>query len=203
MLIRYSIYLSTAYSIYLSIYRRRRRRERALSNLPALRVQIPQVSQGMAKGMSQMLVGKQIDLVPHTGIVVFGKEYYFGSGPLVCDNPGKSVPVPVAQTMILGETSKTSCDLEEYIDSVLALEHNEQNYNLLNHNCNHYANDVAKFLLDGKGLPDHIVNFGQDALSTPQGQQLRDMIEGMDRNMRQGGGGSSLNPFGNNAPGGN
>ena len=113
------------------------------------------------------------------------------------------MPVPVAQTMILGETSKTSYDLEAYINSVLALEHNEQNYNLLNHNCNHYANDVAKFLLDGKGLPDHIVNFGQDALSTPQGQQLRDMIEGMDRNMRQSGGGSRMNPFGNNAPGGN
>lgn len=161
------------------------------------------VSQGMAKGMSQMLVGKQIDLIPHTGIVVFGKEYYFGSGPLICDNPGKSVPVPVAQTLILGETSKTSYELEAYIVSVLALEHNEQNYNLLNHNCNHYANDVAKFLLDGTGLPDHIVNFGQDALSTPQGQQLRNMIEGMDRNMRQGGGGSSMNPFGNSSPGGN
>jgi len=158
------------------------------------------VTQGMAKGMSQLLVGKQIDLVPHTGIVVFGREYYFGSGPLICDNPGKSVPVPVAQTMVLGETRKTRDELEAYINSVLALEHCEQNYNLLNHNCNHYANDVAKFLLEGKGLPDHIVNFGQDALSTPQGQQLRGMIEGMERNMRQGAGGSGLNPFGNNMP---
>merc|ERR1712194_892970 len=97
---------------------------------------------------------------------------------------------------VLGDTSKTRQELESYINSVLALEHTEQNYNLLNHNCNHFANDVAKFLLDGKGLPDSIVNFGQDALSTPQGQQLRGMIEGMERNMRQGGGGSGLNPFG-------
>merc|ERR1711920_844978 len=84
------------------------------------------VTQGMAKGMSQMLVGKQIDLVPHTGIVVFGKEYYFGSGPLVCENPGQSVPVPVAQTMVLGETRKSRQELESYINSVLALEHTEQ-----------------------------------------------------------------------------
>merc|ERR1711957_72945 len=114
--------------------------------------------------MSQMLVGKQIDLVPHTGIVVFGKEYFFGSGPQICNSPGQSVPVPVAQTLIIGETNKSQQELEAHINRVLAIEHSEQNYNLLNHNCNHYANDVAKFLLDGKGLPDNIVNFGQDAL---------------------------------------
>merc|ERR1711948_147745 len=103
--------------------------------------------------------------------------------------------VPVAQTLVLGETSKTREELESHINRVLALEHTEQNYNLLDHNCNHFANDVAKFLLGGQGLPDCIVNFGQDALSTPQGQQLRGMIEGMERNMRQGSGGSGLNPF--------
>lgn len=155
------------------------------------------ITQGMAKSMSMMLVGQQLDLVPHTGIVIFGREYFFGGGPSICDNPGKSVPVPVAQTLVLGETTKTREELEAYINGVLSLEHTEQNYSLLNHNCNHYANDVAKFLLNGKGLPDIIVNFGQVALSTPQAQQLRGMIEGMDRNMRSSSGGSSLNPFGN------
>merc|ERR1712154_383339 len=62
------------------------------------------VTQGMAKSMSMMLVGKQLDLVPHTGIVVFGREYYFGSGPQISDQPGASVPVPVAQKLVLGET---------------------------------------------------------------------------------------------------
>jgi len=154
------------------------------------------VSQGMAKGMSQMLLGQQIDWVPHTGIVVFGREYFFGSGPCVSDNPGHSVPVPVVQTFVLGETKRNRAELEAHISSTLALEHSEQNYNLLTHNCNHFANDVAKFLLDGRGLPDHIVDFGQHALSTPQGQQLRQTIEGMERNMRQQSGGSGLNPFG-------
>jgi len=171
--------------------------------LTALTVQayVYDVTQGMAKGMSQMLVGKQIDCVPHTGIVVFGREYFFGGGPSVSDNPGKSVPVPVVETMVLGETGKTRQELEAHINNVLALEHNESNYNLLNHNCNHYASDVTKFLLDGKGLPDRIVNFGQDALDTPQGQQLRVMIEGMERNMRQSAGGSGMNPFGSNTSG--
>jgi len=151
------------------------------------------ITQGMAAQMSLPLIGKKIDLVPHTGIAVFGKEYFFGGGPQI-GIPGQSVPVPVAQVLELGETSKTCEELEAYIRNVLALQHTEQNYDLLKHNCNHYADDVAKFLLDGKGLPSSIVNVAEEALSTPQGQSLRVMIENMERSMRSGG--ASMNPFG-------
>lgn len=34
----------------------------------------------MAKGMSQMFLGKQIEGVWHTSIVVYGTEYFFGGG---------------------------------------------------------------------------------------------------------------------------
>ncbi|OLP89264.1 Desumoylating isopeptidase 1 [Symbiodinium microadriaticum] len=140
--------------------------------------------------------GKKIDYIPHTGIAVFGKEYFFGGGPQV-GIPGQSVPVPVTQVLELGETQKTCEELEAYIRNVLSLEHNEQNYDLLRHNCNHYADDVAKFLLDGTGLPASIVNVAEEALSTPQGQALKVMIENMERSMRSGGNSSSLNPFSN------
>mmetsp|Transcript_35363 Transcript_35363/g.97601 ORF Transcript_35363/g.97601 Transcript_35363/m.97601 type:complete len:424 (-) Transcript_35363:1-1272(-) len=155
------------------------------------------ITQGMAAQMSMALVGKQIDIVPHTGIVVFGKEYFFGDGPQVGE-PGKTVPIKVSQILDLGETEKTSQELEAHIRSALAIEHTPSNYNLLSHNCNHYANDVAKFLLKGKGIPDNIVNVANEALSTPQGQQLRVMIEGMERSMRAdtSAGGTSFNPFG-------
>jgi hypothetical protein len=155
------------------------------------------ITQGMARQMSMAFIGKQIDIIPHTGIVVFGKEYFFGSGPCI-GPPGASIPVPTSQILDLGETSKTCDELEAYINSCLAAEHSAENYNLLSHNCNHYADAVAKFLLDGKGLPPSIVNIAEEALSTPQGQSLRVMIEGMERSMRQNmGGGSALNPFGN------
>lgn len=136
------------------------------------------------------------DIVPHTGIAVFGKEYFFGGGPQT-GIPGQSVPVPVAQVLELGETSKTCEELEAYIRDVLSIQHTEQNYDLLKHNCNHYADDVAKFLLDGKGLPSGIVNVAEEALSTPQGQTLKVMIENMERSMRSGG--ASMNPFGSQA----
>jgi len=166
--------------------------------MPKVQAYVYDVTQGMASRMSVALVGKQIDIIPHTGIVVFGKEYFFGSGPCI-GVPGQSIPVATSQILDLGETSKTCEELEAYIQAVLAPEHTAENYNLLSHNCNHYADAVAKFLLDGQGIPSWIVNIAEEALSTPQGQSLRAMIETMERSMRSnaGGGGSALNPFGN------
>jgi desumoylating isopeptidase 1 len=34
----------------------------------------------MAKQFSRALIGREIEGVWHTGIVVYGKEYYFGGG---------------------------------------------------------------------------------------------------------------------------
>mmetsp|Transcript_96791 Transcript_96791/g.216873 ORF Transcript_96791/g.216873 Transcript_96791/m.216873 type:complete len:405 (-) Transcript_96791:72-1286(-) len=164
--------------------------------MPKVQAYVYDITQGMASRMSVALIGKQIDIIPHTGIVVFGKEYFFGSGPCI-GAPGQSVPVPTSQILDLGETAKTCEELEAYINSVLALEHTSEKYNLLSHNCNHYADAVAKFLLDGTGLPSWIVNIAEEALSTPQGQSLRVMIETMEKSMRSNmGGGSAMNPFG-------
>jgi len=167
-----------------------------LLRMPKVQAYVYDISNGMAAQMSPMLLGKKIDLIPHTGIVVFGKEYFFGSGPCVGE-PGKTVPVSVSQVLDLGETGKVSEELEAFIDSSLACEYTPENYNLLSHNCNHYADAISKFLLDGVGLPASIVNVADEALSTPQGQSLRVMIESMEKDMRSNmGGASAMNPFG-------
>lgn len=38
------------------------------------------ISNGMAKSFSPMLIGKVIEGVWHTGLVVYGKEYFYGGG---------------------------------------------------------------------------------------------------------------------------
>lgn len=163
------------------------------------------ITQGFAKQMSMALLGKQVDYIPHTGVVVFGKEYFFGSGPCIGE-PGKTVPCQPHHILELGETSKSCEELEAYISSTLASQYTPEQYNLCTHNCNHYADAVAKFLLgDDKGLPHEVVNIADVALSTPQGQNIRAMIENMESSMRnQMGGTSAFNPYGNvgAAPGG-
>ncbi|MGB1593038.1 MAG: hypothetical protein ACPIOQ_09825, partial [Promethearchaeia archaeon] len=47
------------------------------------------LSNGLAKTMSQSFLGKQIDGVWHTGVVVFGKEFFFGGG-IQHDEPGRT-----------------------------------------------------------------------------------------------------------------
>lgn len=43
-------------------------------------IYIYDLSNGMAKSMSPFLLGKTIDAIYHTGLVVYGTEYYFGGG---------------------------------------------------------------------------------------------------------------------------
>ena len=61
------------------------------------------ITQGMAKGMSMMLLGHQVDLVYHTSLVVYGREYFFGGG--ICQMDPKQTPYgkPVEEHHI-GET---------------------------------------------------------------------------------------------------
>jgi len=44
------------------------------------------LSNGMAKQFSQSLIGKTIDGIWHTGIVIYETEYYFGGG-ILTDRP--------------------------------------------------------------------------------------------------------------------
>ena len=48
------------------------------------------ITMGIAKGMSMMLVGQQIDAVYHTSVIVYGREYFYGGG--ICNTLPKQTP---------------------------------------------------------------------------------------------------------------
>ena len=50
-----------------------------------VRLAVYDLSQGMAKQFSMGFLGKQIDGIWHTGIIIWGKEYFFGGGIQVCE----------------------------------------------------------------------------------------------------------------------
>ena len=136
------------------------------------------LTQGMAKTMSRGLIGKQIEGVWHTGVCVFGKEYFYGGG--ICVGEPKKTPYgyPVKE-IDFGYTTKTEEDLKNYIKSI-----NNQftvnTYDVLNHNCNHFT-DAALFFLVGKHLPNSILKQHEEILNTPLGQFVRPLLENMSR----------------------
>ena len=45
-----------------------------------VKLHVYDLSKGMAAQFSRQLIGKYIEGIWHTGIVVYGKEFYFGGG---------------------------------------------------------------------------------------------------------------------------
>ena len=122
------------------------------------------------------IVGKQVDIIPHTGVVLNGKEYFFGGGICVCP-AGQAMALPVCEVIQVGVTTKTEAELEGFL-SANNHRFTVSTYNLLTWNCNHFSNEVVKFLTDGAAfVPDRIVNVAQEALSAPQGAAMRAMLE--------------------------
>jgi PPPDE putative peptidase domain len=57
-------------------------RARDFQNMAPFKVQLAlyDLSRGMARSMSYALLGKQVDGIWHTGIIVYGKEHFFSGG---------------------------------------------------------------------------------------------------------------------------
>jgi hypothetical protein len=145
--------------------------------------------------MSQSILGRRIDGIWHTGIVVFSREYYFGGGIQVTPLGAfaRSHQMPATQMLDMGTTTKTEAELAAYLRSIKN-QFTQYTYNLLTNNCNNFADNICKFLT-GHGIPEHIVDLPRIVFSTPGGAMLRPMIEGMQNNIMQQNG-AGLDPFG-------
>ena len=133
---------------------------------------------GLAKTMSRRLIGKQIDGVWHTGVCVYGKEYFYGGG--ICIGEPKKTPYgyPVKE-IEFGYTNKTMEEFQSFIKSINS-QFTMNTYDVLRHNCNHFT-DEALFYLVGKHLPSSILKQHEEILNTPMGQMIRPMLENMSR----------------------
>merc|ERR1719282_2228505 len=120
------------------------------------------------------MIGQAMELLPHTGIVVFGQEYFFSQQQGVSE-PGRSLPSPVRKTFPLGRTSKTKEELLNFLKT-LESEFTAATYDFIHKNSNHYADRVAKFLLEGTGVPAELLSLSETMGATPQGRQMAQML---------------------------
>ncbi|KAF1847205.1 DUF862-domain-containing protein [Cucurbitaria berberidis CBS 394.84] len=140
------------------------------------------LSQGLARSMSQQFLGTQIDAVYHTSVVLEGIEYFFGQGVQTCQAGATHHGRPM-EVIKLGSTQLPIEIILEYLESLKEI-YTAESYDLFLHNCNNFSNDFAMFLV-GKGIPDHITSLPHTVLNTPFGQMLRPQIDAAMRPITQ------------------
>ncbi|XP_038591892.1 desumoylating isopeptidase 1-like [Micropterus salmoides] len=134
------------------------------------------MSRGMARQMSLLMLGKQLDGIWHTAVVVHGKEFYFvGEGINHCSPGGSSLGEPDF-VVDLGSTEVPEEIFMVYLTSLGESTYRGDKYNLFEHNCNAFSNEVAQFLT-GKKIPSYITDLPSEVLSTPFGQALRPLLD--------------------------
>ncbi|GJQ72124.1 hypothetical protein Trydic_g3219 [Trypoxylus dichotomus] len=154
------------------------------------------LSRGMAASISPMLIGKRIDGIWHTSIVVYEREYFFGSGGVESCTPfslhcisaefispisnGSTALGSPLEVILLGHTQVPYSVFFDYLNGLSESTYAGHNYKLLTHNCNVFSNDIAQFLC-GASIPKHILDLPNEILQT----RLTPLIEGFVSKLEQ------------------
>jgi hypothetical protein len=159
------------------------------------------LSQGMAQNLSRQFLGPNhvIDMIPHSGVLVHGMEYYFGGGiqssrpDVFSRQHGGMQPVMMLD---VGVTNVTKADFERWLRHTASMEYSPTSYDLLQRNCNNFADYALRDGLNCGGVPQWVLDVPSTFLSSPLGGMLRPMLEGMQMSappVGAGGVGSSSN----------
>ncbi|PHT30218.1 hypothetical protein CQW23_30188 [Capsicum baccatum] len=139
------------------------------------------LSQGLARQLSTTFLGKAIGGIWHTGVVVYGHEYYFGGG--IQHAPAGTTPygTPV-QVVDLGVTHVPKDVFEMYLQEI-SPRYTAETYSLLTHNCNNFSNEIAQFLVSAT-IPDYILNLPNEVTNSPMGALIMPMIQQLESTLR-------------------
>ncbi|XP_028160724.1 uncharacterized protein LOC114353093 isoform X2 [Ostrinia furnacalis] len=136
------------------------------------------LTNGMASLLSPAIIGRQIEGVWHTSIVVYEREFFYGGSGVTSCAPGGTQLGPPHQTERLGETFVPFQVFVDYIQGLATTSYTPSAYRLLEHNCNHFSEEVAQFLC-GAHVPKHIVNQQEHLLSPPQRLAVQALLDNL------------------------
>ncbi|KAG8195138.1 hypothetical protein JTE90_023315 [Oedothorax gibbosus] len=122
------------------------------------------LSKELAKSFKKILKGKPLPGIWHTGIVAFGREYYFGSTGIESCRPGETILGEPDQILTLGRTELPYSVFLEYIFALGESTYKPGTYHLLEHNCNCFSQEVCQFLTGGP-IPAEIRELPQEISS--------------------------------------
>ncbi|XP_029404050.1 desumoylating isopeptidase 1 isoform X2 [Mus pahari] len=144
-------------------------------NLYPVKLYVYDLSKGLARRLSPIMLGKQLEgiweghcLGPQTLWLMWGtqksqKKSFWNTCP------------PWGSLCFVTVTPQSWCWPSHLLSTPLSMYRGEA-YNLFEHNCNTFSNEVAQFLT-GRKIPSYITDLPSEVLSTPFGQALRPFLD--------------------------
>ena len=134
------------------------------------------LSEGIVKGLSEVILGKKVEGIWHSAVYVFEREDFYAGGINKSQPRNTKFGKPIKE-IDYGYTNKTKKEFEDYLRSVNN-KFTSNNYDLILHNCNHFS-DTVLYFLTGKHLPEAILKQHEEILKTPLGKQIRPILENL------------------------
>eukprot|EP00929_Paragymnodinium_shiwhaense_P070428 TRINITY_DN35671_c0_g1_i1.p1 TRINITY_DN35671_c0_g1~~TRINITY_DN35671_c0_g1_i1.p1 ORF type:complete len:920 (+),score=223.87 TRINITY_DN35671_c0_g1_i1:108-2867(+) len=132
------------------------------------------LSSGVAHSLTPLLFGKRLEGIWHTGIVVLGREYFYGGG-VFYHAPGVSSFGTPDKAVPLGYTLREQEELERHIILVLKEQFNPETYDVMTKNCNHFTDAVALQLLN-RHIPDEVLSQPEFVANSALATTIRPML---------------------------
>ncbi|XP_050308459.1 uncharacterized protein LOC126744910 [Anthonomus grandis grandis] len=141
------------------------------------------LSKGMAAQLSPILIGKKIDGIWHTSIVVYNREYFFGSHGVESCNPGTTAIGPPKEIKYLGDTQVPYSVFFDYLSGLSHTTFTAESYQLFSHNCNNFSEEIAQFLC-GVSIPKYILELPNEVLNANLGGGIAALVGQLERSAR-------------------
>lgn len=144
------------------------------------------ISNGMVQKLSPALFGETVDAIWHSGVVVYGKEYFFG-GDIFYDTPGETGFGPPVKRIPIGFTVWRQDELHSFVVSELRPEFNREVYDVMTRNCNHFADRVCVWLT-GHHIPEEVLRQPERLMQLTDTRGPRSILNRWLGNLRRPGG---------------
>jgi len=139
-----------------------------------VRLHLYDLSGGAAKGISPWLLGRRVEGIWHTGTVVFGKEYHY-SRDAVHGDPGTTAFGKPTREIHLGYTLWRKDEFHRFISQELKPIFQRDTYDVVCNNCNHFTDNVCRFLL-GKRPPEEVLRQPEALMKSWSVRALRPVL---------------------------
>lgn len=141
------------------------------------------ITVGLAARFSPGVLGKRVDAIWHSGIVAYGKEYFFEGGitcvPAATTRFGRPVAV-----IPLGRTEVPQGVFEAWTMEIEAERYGAMAYHIIRNNCNHFTTEASVFLT-GNPIPAYVLSLPEEIMDTPLGGLLAPVVDRLMESVQQ------------------